>query len=185
MGNQGHHLILGELEDLITGRPLADTHDERYRQKIARLLIAEKGYLKQDIEPRRELMVQAGEKRAVIRIDFLIKLADRVCMIIRYGPGSIVTRRRPVLAASRLLAGYQIPIAVATNGKDAELLDGASGRVVSSGLETIPTRLQLLEIAAAADFNAISARRAEMESRLVYCYEVDGSCPCDEDVCRL
>jgi len=35
----GHHLILGELDDLITGERVKDTHDERYRQKIARLLI--------------------------------------------------------------------------------------------------------------------------------------------------
>ena len=72
-----------------------------------------------------------------------------------------------------------------TNGRDAEVLDGSSGQVVSTGLETIPARSQLIEIAAAADFAAISAKRADMESRLVYCYEVDGSCPCDEDICRL
>ncbi len=176
---------MGELEDFITGKPVADTHDERYRQKIAQLLIAEKGYLKADLEPRRKLMVQAGENRAVIKIDFLIKMAARVCMIVRYGPGSIVTRRRPALAASRLLTGYQIPLAVVTNGRNAEVLDGASGQVVSTGLETIPSRQQLVEIAASADFAAIAAKRAEMESRLIYCYEVDGACPCDEDVCKL
>ena len=40
----GHHLILGELDDLITGESIKDTHDERYRQRIARLLVDEKGY---------------------------------------------------------------------------------------------------------------------------------------------
>ena len=35
----GHHLILGETVDYITGNIVADTHDERYRQKIAHLLI--------------------------------------------------------------------------------------------------------------------------------------------------
>ena len=35
----GHHLILGELTDYITGETLKDTHDERYRQQIARRLI--------------------------------------------------------------------------------------------------------------------------------------------------
>ncbi len=182
---QGHHLILGELEDFITGKSLPDTHDERYRQKIARLLVRDRGYFKQEIEPRKKLTVQAGENRAIIKVDFLIKLADRVCMIIKYGPGSIVTRRRPALAAARLLAACHIPIVVVTNGRDAEVLDGSSGQVISTGLETIPSRPQLIEIAAGADFDAISEKRADMESRLVYCYEVDGSCPCDEDVCKL
>ena len=73
----GHHLILGELDDLITGVRIKDTHDERYRQKIARLLIDCKGYLKSDIEPRKSLLVQAGDNRALIKIDFLINLSGR------------------------------------------------------------------------------------------------------------
>ena len=181
----GHHLILGERTDFITGETIIDTHDERYRQKIARLLIDHKGYQKNDIKPRKDLLVQAGENRAVIKIDFLINLSGKVCMILKFGPGSIVTRRRPLLAASRILAPYQIPIAVVTNGEDAEVLEGASGRVISRGLETIPSKEQLIKIIYADLFKRIPAERAEMESRILYCYEVDGSCPCDENVCIL
>ena len=181
----GHHLILGERTDFITGETIIDTHDERYRQKIAHLLINHKGYQKNDIQPRKDLLVQAGENRAVIKIDFLINLSGKICMIIKFGPGSIVTRRRSLLAASRVLAPYQIPIAVVTNGEDAEVLEGASGRVISLGLETIPSREQLIEIINTDLFNRIPAKRAEMESRILYCYDVDGSCPCDENVCKL
>jgi hypothetical protein len=181
----GHHLILGERTDFITGETIVDTHDERYRQKLARLLINDKRYQKNDIKPRKDLLVQAGEKRAIIKIDFLINLSGKICMILKFGPGSIVTRRRPLLAASRILAPYQIPIAVVTNGEDAEVLEGVSGRVISRGLETIPSREQLIEIVSADLSNRIPAERAEMESRILYCYEVDGSCPCDENVCKL
>jgi hypothetical protein len=181
----GHHLILGELIDLITGQAIADTHDERYRQKIARLLVEGKGYLKGDIQRRKSLLVQAGNKRAIIKIDFLITLSDRLCMIIKYGPGSLVTRRRPVLAASRLVAAYQIPVAVVTNGEDAEILDGVSAKVLSRGLDRIPSKTELSQIADRFDFNPVPAQRAGLESRLLYCYEVDDSCPCDEDICRL
>jgi hypothetical protein len=181
----GHHLILGELEDLITGELITDTHDERYRQKIARLLVDRKGYRKSDIEPRKCLMVQAGDNRAIIKIDFLISLSDRLCMIIKYGPGSLVTRHRPVLAASRLAAPYQIPVAVVTNGEDAEILDGASGKVLSRGPGSIPSKTQLNRFAAGAGFDEIPAERAQMESRLLYCYEVDDSCPCDDDIGKL
>jgi hypothetical protein len=181
----GHHLILGERTDFITGETIVDTHDERYRQKLARLLINDKRYQKNDIKPRKDLLVQAGENKAIIKIDFLINLSGKICMILKFGPGSIVTRRRPLLAASRILAPYQIPIAVATNGEDAEVLEGVSGRVISRGLETIPSREQLIEIVSADLFNRIPAERAEMESRILYCYEVDGSCPCDENVCKL
>ena len=181
----GHHLILGELNDLITGEIIKDTHDERYRQKIARLLVDRKGYLKSDIEPRKSLLVQAGDNRAIIKIDFLINLSDRLCMIIKYGPGSLVTRRRPVLAASRIVAPYQIPVAVVTNGEDAEILAGSSAKVLSRGLDTIPSRTELNKFAAEVNFSKIPPERAAMESRILYCYEVDDSCPCDEDICKL
>ncbi|CAB1056410.1 hypothetical protein D1BOALGB6SA_1146 [Olavius sp. associated proteobacterium Delta 1] len=181
----GHHLILGELDDFITGEIIKDTHDERYRQKIARLLVDRRGYFKSDIEPRKSLLVQAGDNRATIKIDFLIYLSGRLCMIIKYGPGSLVTRQRPVLAASRVVAPYQIPVAVVTNGEDAEILEGSSAKVLSRGLDSIPSRTELIKLTAGSNFNTIPAERTTMESRILYCYEVDDSCPCDEDICRL
>jgi len=181
----GHHLILGELEDFITGEKIQDTLDERYRQKIARLLVNQKGFFKKDIEPRRKLFVKADDRKAIVMLDFAVRVLDRIVMIIKFGPGSMVTRRRPVLAASRLLAPYQIPIAVVTNGEDAEIIDGFCGNILSQGLETLPSRSELVKTAEEYDFKNISHQQVEIESRIVYCYEVDGSCPCDEDICRL
>jgi hypothetical protein len=181
----GHHLILGQLTDVITGETLADTHDERYRQKLARLLVEKKGYRRNEIHPRQSLAVRAGSQRAMVKIDFVVALEDRHAMIVKYGPGSIVTRHRSALAASRLLAPYQIPVVVATNGEDADVLDGSTGRVIGRGLEALPDRKQLLEAIAAATFELISPRRAQVESRLFYAYEVDDACPCDDTICRL
>jgi len=70
-------------------------------------------------------------------------------------------------------------------GEDAEIIEGSSGNVISRGLGTIPTKSQLIKIASRNHFKPIAANRAEMESRIAYCYEVDGSCPCDEDICIL
>jgi len=181
----GHHLILGTLNDFLTGETLEDSHDERYRQKLARLLVENKGYSKDEIKSRCALPVKAGSHRAIIKVDFKIVLSDRTCMIVKYGPGSLVTRQRPVLAASRLLESYQIPIAVVTNGEDADVMDGSSGKVIYSGLEAIPSKTQLLQYVAYTDFAPIPAKRAEMESRIVYAFEIDGACPCDDTLCRL
>jgi hypothetical protein len=181
----GHHLILGELADLVTGATLPDTHDERYRQKIARLLLEQKGYLKRDIHPRIDLLVQADARRALIKVDFLVKLGEHPGLLIKYGPGSLVTRRRPALAAARLVATHQVPVVVVTNGEEAEILDGATGKVVAEGLAAIPDRTALADLLATHRFEPVPAVRAQMESRIAYCYEVDGACPCDDTVCRL
>lgn len=181
----GHHLILGELADFITGQVLKDTHDERIRQEIARRLINQKGYAKTDIEPRKALIVQADDKKAVLKVDFIITLAGQVSMVVKYGPGSLVTRRRAVLAVSRLIAPYQVPVAVITNGQDAEIISGPSGEVIDTGLEAIPSKQELTRRVADEIIESISERQAEMESRILYCYEVDDSCECDDDICKL
>jgi len=182
---QGHHLILGELVDFITGETIEDTHDERYRQKLAHLLVEHKRYLIKEIEPGRKLFITAANKKAVLNIDYTIKLAGKICIIIKYGPGSLVTRHRPALAASRLVAPYQVPVVVVTNGEDADILEGATGKVISMGLESIPEKVELIDMIANMHFDPISAKQAEMESKIIYAFEVDGSCMCDDSRCKL
>lgn len=182
---EGHHLILGELVDEVTGRVLPDTLDERYRQKLARLLMGERGYSRTDIRTRCILQVKAGNNRAMVKVDLAVTVSDRICMIIKYGPGSLVTRHRPALAAARLLAPYQIPVVVVTNGEDADILEGDTGEVIASGLERIPARSELAARCADFQFTPITEARAEIESRIMFAYEVDGACPCDDSICLL
>ncbi len=181
----GHHLILGKLNDYITGEMLDDTHDERYRQKLAYLLINEKEYLKSEIQPRFAILAQAGKNRAVVKIDFVIYLSKKVCMIIKYSPGSLVTRHRPALAASRVVTPYQIPVVVVTNGEDADVLHGPTGEVVARGLQNIPSKPELLKKVEKVQFEQISAKRTELEARILYAYEVNDKCPCDDTICEL
>lgn len=181
----GHHLILGTLTDVITGETLDDTHDERHRQRVAKLLLRDKGYEGQDITARFPVTVQAGERRAIVPVDFLIRVGGVVGMLVRYGPGSLVTRHRPTLALARLAAPHTVPVVVVTNGRDADILSGTDGRILGSGLNAIPARSDLEALLRHFDFPKISAERAERESRIVYAYEVDDSCPCDDTICRL
>ena len=181
----GHHLILGQQIDYLTGEAIMDTHDERYRQALAKLLVEKKGYHKSDLLPRRKVIVAAGDKCAQIQIDISVVLNKMFVMIIRYGPGSLVTRHRPAIAASRVLVDYQVPVVVVTNGLDADILLGKTGTILSKGLDTIPTRQTLLDQYHPGTREPISPKRAESEQRILYAYDVDDSCPCDDTICRL
>jgi len=178
-----HHLLLGRLVDCISGRTIDDTHDERYRQKIARLLLVTKGYKKTDILSNQSVMVNVDSRGAKVPVTFTVHIDGRAAMLIQYGPGSLVTRHRPTLALGRLAAPYPIPVVVVSNGEQADILDGATGRVLRTGLHQIPSRQELRRTAAEHTWNPISHRRAEMEARIVMAYEVDDRCPCDSDVC--
>ncbi len=181
----GHHLVLGTLRDCITGEELEDTHDERYRQKLGRLLIGGKAYPLSEVEPRVALRVRVGDKAAIVPIDFRIGPPGRPMMIVKYGPGSITTRHRCAAAAALLVAPYRVPICVVTNGEDADILESRTGKVLARGLGGIPSRSDLLLRLADWVPEPVTARQQEMASRILYAYEVDGKCPCDDTVCIL
>lgn len=178
----GHHLILGEIEDFITGIKIKDTHDERYRQKIARMLVEKKGYSRKDIRKNHLLHVEVEKNIAVIQLDFLVSIAGKTGMLIKYGPGSIVTRHSPALSASRITEDYQIPVVVVTNGEEADILDGLTGKIIDSDLKNIPAKNELDRISKASGFQKITGQKKNMASRILYAFEVDGRCPCDEDI---
>lgn len=180
-----HHLILGELEDFLTGCGLADTHDERYRQKIARKLVLEKKFDKNNIEANIGIEISAGMKKARIKIDYLIHHQKKIVVLIKYAPGSLVTRRLSTLALSRIIRPYQIPIVVITNGEDAEIMDGDSGKVIASGLESIPGKETIIKNYDFFSFKPIHNIVFDQASKIVFACEVDGSCPCDTDICIL
>jgi hypothetical protein len=69
-----------------------------------------------------------------------------------------------------------VPIAVITNGEDADVLDGYTNEMISSGFESIPDRQQLTKRVADIHLEPISSKRAEMESRIIYAFEIDGCC---------
>lgn len=182
----GHHLILGKTFDYLTGAEIEDNHDERYRQKIARLLVEEKGFSKSEIKAKIKINLEsASGRKGYIWLDFSISLKDKILMIIKYGPGSIVTRQTPAIALSRLMAPYQIPFVVVTNGEEALVMDGESGAHISSGIDSIPDRINLEKKLESYYFPEIRERSLKMAKSLVYAYEIDGACPCDDNVCRL
>ena len=80
MENQSnpHHLVLGELNDFLTGSVLTDTLDERYLQKIAKHLVIKGGFKEEDIFNNISFEVAAGDRKATMKIDFLIKFQKKL-----------------------------------------------------------------------------------------------------------
>jgi len=172
-------VVYGQLIDLISGAPLEDTEDERLRQQIARRLLTECGFSRQQVQSRLQVPIRVGKKRADVPVDFLVSIDGVPAMMIRYGPGSIVTRHRSALALARLLGPHIVPVVVVTNGQEADVLEGGRGQVIGSGLEAILTREALEQHLAGTPARAVDDRQAEMAARIVYAFEIDGSCVLD------
>ncbi len=136
-----HHLVYGTLNDFLTGEELIDTDDERLRQDLSRMMILEKGYAKSELTPRRFIETLFAKSFVRSTIELTVKIEHKDILILRYGPGSLVSRERAAIAAARVLnPDYEIPLAIVTNGKDAELLDTSTGKILGYGLHSIPDR---------------------------------------------
>ena len=104
-------------------------------------------------------------------------------MVIRYGPGSLVTRERPAIAAARVLnTDYQIPLVIVTNSVDAELLETATGKVIQQGMDAIPSQEELDRLLELYDFGPpLESNKREKELRILNAFDIEICCvggPC-------
>ena len=178
------HLIMGTTTEYITGHTVPDTHDERIIQTISRLLVEEKHFSKNEIATREKLTLTVDGKAGTVTVNFVIRIDDLAFAVIMYGPGSIVTRQRPTLAAARLIAPYVVPVSVITNGKDALVMDSVSGQVIGKGLDNIPSRDEAIR--KLRDFTPapVSTERREKEQRILFAMEVLTEQECIDFTCR-
>jgi len=181
METNSHHLVMGELTDFLTGRTIADTHDEQYHQKLARHLVQTLGYAKDQIQQKKEVVVSAGRQTGRITVDFLVGNGSRVNMLVKYAPGSLVTRRLSNLALSRLIQPAYIPLVVTTNGEEAEVICGLTGKLLGEGIHAIPGPKDALMTQIPESPVMISGNLFEKASRIVYACEVEGSCLMNDD----
>ncbi|OGQ96565.1 MAG: hypothetical protein A2521_15435 [Deltaproteobacteria bacterium RIFOXYD12_FULL_57_12] len=178
-----HHRIYGTTIDFLSGETVVDTDDERLRQELARFLVEDKNYEKTDLAARLTIETLFAGQFVVSTIDFVLTVQGKKFMIIRYGPGSLVTRERPAIAAARVLEpAYQIPRAVVTNARDAELLDTRSGKVLATGLACLPDRSQAIQLVDSLTFAPITDEKCrERELRILNAFDVEVCCvggPC-------
>ncbi|MFO7837888.1 MAG: type I restriction enzyme HsdR N-terminal domain-containing protein [Desulfosalsimonadaceae bacterium] len=174
------YVILGETTDYLTGKSITETHDEQARQRIARFLVEEKGYKKEEISSRVDLPVTVDGKTGTSRIDFVIRIEGRVFAIVAYGPGSLVSRQKPAVAAAYLIAEAMVPVVVVTNGIDAQVLDPRSGKVKGEGFAAIPSRQEAAEQIRTMEFSPVPESRKDKARRIIYAMDILTERECDD-----
>lgn len=164
--------------DYLTGEELTDTDDERIRQDLSRLMVEEKGYDRAQLQPRLKIETLFSRCFVVSTIELTVNLSQKQYMILRYGPGSLVSRERAAIAAARVLnREYCLPLAVVTNGRDAELLDTRTGKILGYGLNSIPSQKALVEMAEQLVFHPPpEGKRREQELRILNAFDVERCC---------
>lgn len=174
----GHHLVYGVLTDFLTGKELQDTDDERIRQQLARMMVEEKGFARDELEPRLTIETSFNNIDVTSTIELTVRVHDKRLFLLRYGPGSLVTREKSAIAAARVLdPDYRIPLAVVTNGRDAELLETLGGQVLATGMKNIPDRTQAEKLYQEYEFQPLNnPKQKEQALRVLNVFDLEVCC---------
>lgn len=159
----------------LTGKLVWDTDRERIRQKLAKYLVNDLGYRVEDFQLDREIRFEIDSKTIVSLVDLTVNIDGRSLMILRGGPGSVITREAGTVAAARLLEpDYIIPWAVQANLFDASFIDVKKKKAVGYGWDAIPSRKKLLELTKNWPPPKLPESRIPLERQILYSYDTHG-----------
>lgn len=167
-----HDVSLGTtIEDYLTGEELKATTYEDLRQAMARLLVEEKGFPKENLRPRVAVTIPI-EGRDYTRLLDLVAYDDqgKPLLALLFCPGVVTTYHRESLASARLLAPEPAPLIVVTDTKDAVVLETAGGTELGQGLLAVPDWQRLKHLAKEHPAPAMTEDRKQRESRILYAY---------------
>jgi hypothetical protein len=156
--------------DFITGCPKPNCGAEGNRQEIERYLVEAKKYDHKDIEVDAGITLDIDGGRFESTIDLVVKVNGLRYMVIKCAAGSIGSREREVIAAARLLEGYQIPISVSSDGSDALVWDTVSGRRLGIGLDAIPSKEKALDTFDPTSVASLDEKRRERQMLIFRTY---------------
>jgi intergrase/recombinase len=162
---------IGIIIDFITGKEIPDVGPEANRQRVERVLVKQKGYAKEDIEVDAPLEVEIAEKVYRSSVDLVVSADGRRLMAVKCVPGSLGSREREIIAASRLLDNYQIPFSVASDGQTAIVLDTVSGKKLGEGLNFIPSKEEIKKSSALKRLVPLPEKRLEKEKLIFRSYD--------------
>jgi len=160
-----------KLTDCLTGKEIPFSNRDNIRQKALKFLIEEKGYLKADISVDREIRFEIDGLDTLSPVDISISLDNNTLVVWKCTSGSLVSRERQIIASARLLEEYVVPFGVVTNGKDLELLDTLSEKIISEGFTSFPSRQELLEKSKDLSLRPKGNRKISNEQRILYTYD--------------
>jgi hypothetical protein len=110
-------------------------------------------------------------------VDLAIHINGRIAMVVKCAAGSLGSRQREILAAARLLTGYQVPLSIVTNGETALVFDTVTGKEIrtaeesGNGMDAIPDRQKAKEMVGKTDFIPYPEDRREREAIIFRSYD--------------
>jgi hypothetical protein len=163
------------IADFVTGREVPNVGAEENRQAVEKLLVEEKGYLKEDIKVDVDIAITVAGQPYRSQVDLVVSAdgGQTRFMAIKCAAGSLGSREREIVAAARLLSEYQIPCAVVSDGKTAIVMDAVSGKKIGDGLDAIPSKQEAIIQLKSYTSPAFPEERREREKLIFRTYDIE------------
>ena len=160
--------------DFVTDNLVPNVGAEENRQVVEKLLVEQKGYLKEDIKVDVDIAVTVAGESYRSQVDLVVSADSGKMhfMVIKCAAGSLASREREIVAAARLLAEYQIPCAVVSDGKTAIVLDSVTGKKTGDGVEAIPSKAEAITRLQSYTYVGFPEERREREKLIFRTYDI-------------
>jgi len=159
------------LIDYITGHTIPNAGAEENRQQVERFLVEIKGYNRRDIEVDAEIILDMADEGYQSSVDLVVRMKGFSYMVIKCAAGSLSSREREVIAAARLLTAYQVPLAIASDGRTALVWDTVSGNRLGQSLDAVPSKTKAAESFNPATLVPLAAKRRSRQQLIFKSYD--------------
>jgi len=159
------------LVDYITGKTVPNVGVEEIRQRVEQYLVEEKGYQKQDICVDADIEIDIDGSCYASQLDLVVSVENKRFMVIKCAAGSLESREREVLSASRIYDSLPVPYAVVSDSKTAVIYDTVSGKKTDQGLHAIPSRTEAEKFLNTKQLTRISENRLKKEKIIFRSYD--------------
>jgi len=159
------------LEDYVTGKQVPNVGIEEIRQHLEQYLVEVKTYQKEDIRVDADIEIDIDGSSYASQLDLVIFIENISFMVIKCAAGSLESRQREVVSASRIYETSPVPYAVVSDSKTAIIYDSVSGKKIDKGLSAIPSREAAKKILSARQPAQIPEKRLEKEKIIFRSYD--------------
>lgn len=159
------------LRDYLTGQDIEETTYEEFRQALAKLLVEEKGYPKDNLRPKVELKYKIEGKDYLRELD-LVAYDDegRALMVILFCSGEVGSYERETVLAGRLVENGPSFLSLVTDTTDATLMHTDSGEVIERGMRALPRWDKLLKMTGGMKRMTITTEDRSKNLRIFHAY---------------
>lgn len=171
-----HEISLGgTVHDYLSGNEVPNTTYEDVRQALARMLVEEKGYPREQLRSKVAISFpihDRGEDKTYTRVVDIVAYDahGRPLLVLIFCSGGPSSYDRETVAAARLIENGPAPLALVTDTQDAVLLDVRSGETIRRGLPAVLDWDELVAEAAQRNPEPLTGKRLEGERRILYTY---------------